>query len=81
MPLMLMTGVMANSLDQQNPMYQHKAARLRLSNSTLAAWMRPWSRSRANVNECRKLGTRNGAGNVDFWVWPEAVGQGVFAQL
>ena len=33
---------------------------------SFAERMRPWSRSRANVNECRKLGTRNGAGNVDF---------------
>ena len=32
-----------------------------------------------NVNECPKLGNAKSPANVRNWVWPEAVGQGVFA--
>ena len=31
------------------------------------------------VNERLKLGNAGGGANVHNWVWPEAVGQGVFA--
>jgi len=33
------------------------------------------------MNERLKLGSEQGAVSVCKWVWPEAVGQGVFAQL
>lgn len=35
----------------------------------------------AEMNECLKLGSGGGGANVRVWVWPEAVGQGVIAQL
>ncbi len=33
----------------------------------------------AEMNECLNLGSGGGGANVRVWVWPEAVGQGVFA--
>ncbi len=32
------------------------------------------------MNECLKLGSGERNANVRFWVWPETVGQGAFAQ-
>jgi len=36
---------------------------------------------RTEMNECLNLESGEGRANDRFWVWPEAVGQGVFAQL